>query len=133
MQELEQAILRHDPILDAAATSAGDDDQERVIPTRRMDPGDTGLGILVLPGNERYVLGSSPCTLGRVAECSVTLPDPNISRRHAVIRLVDCEFVLSDLGSTNGTALNGTTVASHVLEPSDEISMGDTTIRFDRL
>ena len=40
-------------------------------------------------------------------------------------------FVLVDLGSTNGTKVNGATVSQHTLRPGDTISVGATTIRFE--
>ena len=56
-----------------------------------------------------------------------------MSRRHAVIRKVDDRFVLADLGSTNGTAVNGEDVSERALEAGDEITVGSTILRFDQL
>ncbi len=49
-------------------------------------------------------------TIGR-AECDVDLNDPDVSRRHAVVRRVDEGLAIEDLGSTNGTFVNDRRVA----------------------
>jgi pSer/pThr/pTyr-binding forkhead associated (FHA) protein len=59
------------------------------------------------------------------------MPDPNVSRRHAEIRPVGTSFVLVDLGSTNGTKVNGATISQHTLRSGDTILIGATTIRFE--
>ena len=50
---------------------------------------------------------STSSSIGRLPECDITLDDPNVSRRHAEIRPRGDGFVLVDLGSTNGTRVNG--------------------------
>ena len=49
-----------------------------------------------------------PVTVGRLSECTIPLNDNNVSRRHAEIRPNRQNFVVVDLGSTNGTMVNGT-------------------------
>jgi pSer/pThr/pTyr-binding forkhead associated (FHA) protein len=61
----------------------------------------------------------------------VPLNDPRASRRHAEIRPRDDGFVLVDLGSMNGTRVNGATVHEHLLRDGDEISVGATSMRFE--
>jgi pSer/pThr/pTyr-binding forkhead associated (FHA) protein len=68
-------------------------------------------------------------TIGR-AECDVDLNDPDVSRRHAVIRQVDAGLALEDLGSTNGTWVNGRRIDGIVeLRPGDEVRFGNTVWR----
>ena len=64
-------------------------------------------------------------TLGRSAECSLQLPAAGASRRHASVRWSEGRAVLRDLGSTNGTFLNGERIAGDaVLVSGDRISIG---------
>jgi FHA domain-containing protein len=88
-------------------------------------------GTLVLPTGDRKVLGDTPFRFGRMPENNLVIPDPNVSRSHAEIRPVGSSFVLVDLGSTNGTKVNGATISQHTLRPGDTISIGATTIRFE--
>jgi hypothetical protein len=78
------------------------------------------------------VLTKDATTIGRLAECDVVVQDRGASRRHAQIRLHDGAYVLTDLGSTNGTRLNGQTVQSRPLADGDRITIGATTIEFRR-
>jgi pSer/pThr/pTyr-binding forkhead associated (FHA) protein len=68
-------------------------------------------------------------TIGR-AECDVELNDPDVSRRHAVIRLVDAGLAVEDLGSTNGTFVNERRISGIVeLAAGDRIRFGNTVWR----
>ena len=71
-------------------------------------------------------------TLGRLPDCDVVLADRGASRRHAQIRTKDGVSTITDLGSTNGTRLNGATVQSRALEDGDRITIGATTLEFRR-
>ena len=68
--------------------------------------------------------------MGRLPECTISFDDSNISREHAVIRPDGDGFLLADLGSTNGTIVNGTPIASHRLVDGDRIELGATAIEF---
>jgi pSer/pThr/pTyr-binding forkhead associated (FHA) protein len=57
--------------------------------------------------------------------------DPNASRRHAEIRRDGNDVVVVDLGSTNGTRVNGAPIRERVLEDGDEIVIGTTFLRFE--
>lgn len=93
-------------------------------------------GSLVLLENERptrtFRLSGAVTTIGRLPECEVVLSDPSASRRHAQIRAQDGAWLLADLGSTNGTLVNGVTVQSHVLENGDRITIGGSVLEFRR-
>lgn len=97
----------------------------------REGSGGAGAGSLVLPNGERFVLGDSIVTIGRMPGSVITLEDPNVSRNHAEIRPSGQGFVLADLGSTNGSKVNGTKVSERVLEDGDELTFGATTFRFE--
>jgi hypothetical protein len=87
---------------------------------------------LLISEGRRTVIGSGGATLGRSRECDITLEDPNVSRTHAEVRPRGGSWVLTDLGSTNGSRLNGRRVEGpEVLKPGDEIELGTSQITFD--
>jgi pSer/pThr/pTyr-binding forkhead associated (FHA) protein len=79
----------------------------------------------------RVVISPSGATIGRGRQADVVLSDPNVSRQHAEIRPRGGSWVLSDLGSTNGSQLNGRRVdGSEVLRSGDEIELGASVLTF---
>jgi len=70
--------------------------------------------------------------LGRSQECEIRLADPNVSRRHAEVRQEDATYWLVDLGSTNGTLVNGERVERVRLSDGDRITVGETVAVFRR-
>jgi hypothetical protein len=87
---------------------------------------------LLLMGGKRLIVGPGGATMGRSRQCDVTVDDANVSRTHAEVRPRGGSWVLSDLGSTNGSRLNGHRVeGSEVLKPGDEIELGTTVLRFE--
>ena len=62
---------------------------------------------------------------------NLVLADPNVSRNHAEIRPQGDRFAVVDLGSTNGTRVNGVRVDTQVLQDGDEVSFGNTRMRFE--
>ena len=69
-------------------------------------------------------------TFGRSTANSLALDHPTVSKRHARIRLVDGEFILEDLGSSNGTAINGKRLSGPVkLTNGDRIAFGEVVVR----
>jgi len=87
---------------------------------------------LLLVDDRRMVVGPAGATLGRSRHCDVVLNDPNVSRQHAELRPRGGSWVLTDLGSTNGSRINGHQVEhSEVVRPGDEIELGATTLRFE--
>lgn len=78
----------------------------------------------------RYRL-TGPALLGRDPACSIVLQSPTVSRRHARILTAGGRFALEDLGSTQGTLINGRPVGGIArLENGDRIQLGDCLIRF---
>ncbi len=87
---------------------------------------------LLLLDGKRLVVGPAGATLGRSRQCDVVLSDPNVSRQHAEIRPRGGSWVLSDLGSTNGTLLNGRRIdRPEVVKRGDEIELGTSVITFE--
>ena len=58
----------------------------------------------------------------------MVLADPNVSRRHAEVRRAGDTVVVTDLGSTNGTRVNGVPIREQHLATGDEITVGSTTL-----
>jgi ABC-2 type transport system permease protein len=77
------------------------------------------------------VLDQPVVRIGRDPTSDVPLVDGKISRQHARIVRVGLGFVVEDLGSTNGTSVNGARIATHLLEPGDEIEIGPFRLRFE--
>jgi hypothetical protein len=67
--------------------------------------------------------------LGKVSECDVHLPTEAVSRRHCTILLTETQIRVIDLGSLNGTFLNGTLINDAILAPEDELCLGDVTLK----
>ncbi|MGZ4329810.1 MAG: FhaA domain-containing protein [Solirubrobacteraceae bacterium] len=87
--------------------------------------------LLVLVG-KRMVVGPAGATLGRSRKCDIVVDDPNVSREHAEVRPRGGSWVLRDLGSTNGSSINGRrTDGAEVLKPGDEIELGTSTMTFE--
>jgi len=97
----------------------------------REGTGGSGAGSLLLPTGERVVLGEHSLTVGRMPESNIVLADPNVSRNHAEIRPKGTGYVVIDLESTNGTKVNGIRVREQELVDGDELTFGNTRIRFE--
>jgi len=69
--------------------------------------------------------------LGRHLSCDVVFLSLNVSRRHARLVFRDGAWVLQDLGSTNGTRVNGERVGRWKLQPGDHLVLGDQHLRID--
>jgi Protein of unknown function (DUF3662)/FHA domain len=98
----------------------------------RFAEGEGGLppGSLLLPTGDRVPLGEYIVSVGRQNDCTIVLGDPNVSRHHAEVRPSGEGFVVVDLGSTNGTKVNGTRVAEQPLHDGDEVTFGNTVMHF---
>jgi hypothetical protein len=94
-------------------------------------PGGGPAVSLVLADGRRVTLEEDPIVIGRLPECSVVVEDTNVSRRHAEVRRDGPDVVVSDLGSTNGTRVNGAQVRTRRLNDGDEITVGRTSLRFE--
>ncbi len=87
---------------------------------------------LVLYKGKRLMVGPTGVTLGRSRQCEIVLDDPNVSRQHAEIRPRGGSWVLTDLGSTNGSSVNGRRIdGPEVLKPGDELELGTSQMTFE--
>lgn len=93
-----------------------------------------GEPILALVENgevlREYALSADAVTIGRMEGSGIELKDPGASRQHAEIRREGSDFRVVDLGSTNGTEVNGRPITDHVLKAGDRITIGHTTLEF---
>ena len=87
---------------------------------------------LVLSTGQRINLSGETMKIGRHATCSVIFADSNVSREHAqLINSID-GWSIVDLGSTNGTKVNGVKIAGQkLLMTGDELAFGTSTARFE--
>lgn len=88
---------------------------------------------IVLADGNRIRIGPEPVSIGRHVDNDVVLDDPalTISRHHAELRRLNDEFHLVDLGSVNGTKVNGAGIEDRVLADGDTIQIGTHTLRFE--
>ena len=91
-----------------------------------------GLRLAAAPPVLRFPSGpQARFTIGRDTGCDMVLPDPTVSRWHAGLRRGDNGWLLDDLGSTNGTTLNGWRVRAWVpVRDGDLVSFGAATFVF---
>jgi hypothetical protein len=73
----------------------------------------------------------APISIGRAPECELVLKDSRVSRHHARLTARDGLLVLTDLGSTNGTRVNGHRVSEVVLGAGDRIMVGETVLTIE--
>lgn len=97
-----------------------------VKPTAR---GDEAYVIVIAGPNvgEMFKIGDG-AFIGRGTESAIRLTDTEISRKHAHLRIIAGKVVVEDLGSTNGTFVNGVPVDRLALKDGDKIQVGTTTI-----
>jgi len=80
---------------------------------------------------KRFEFQSSPVALGRDNSNAVRLHDTEVSRRHAEIRLDDDQYRVFDLGSANGTFVNGHLVDQAPLRTGDRLQLGQTVMLYN--
>ena len=81
-------------------------------------------------GRKEFPIEKDTVTIGRLPASDITVSDPGASRSHAEVRAVDGGYELVDLGSTNGTTVNGHRIREHPLEDGDRITIGRTSLDF---
>ena len=81
-------------------------------------------------GARHIELTHETLTIGRKADNTLVIEDPNVSGHHARIVKVQAVFFLEDLKSTNGTAINGQPITRHQLHDADVITIGQHRLVF---
>lgn len=92
-----------------------------------------GKLVLTRPNEQEqeFALAEARVTLGRGAMNDIVLNDPKVSRAHARIECGETGCILIDLGSANGTRVNGLAVERATLKSGDQITLGDSLVRFE--
>jgi Protein of unknown function (DUF3662)/FHA domain len=105
------------------------------VPTQAVSAAELGLSeevvALVFDGARREVK-ERRVVIGRSRDCDIQLSDVNVSRRHAELRQEGASYWIVDLGSTNGTEVNGKRVKRAKLRDGDTIMLGSTELTFER-
>lgn len=89
--------------------------------------------LIVLDGprlGTRSVLGETPVEIGRGSSCHLILDADSVSRRHARVEWLGKEHRIIDLGSTNGTFVNGDPVKERVLADGDRVGIGKVPLKY---
>jgi len=81
--------------------------------------------LVVKTGNRVVEFNQGRIILGRARDVDFVIDNPDVSRRHAVLYWSNGDIVLEDLGSTNGTMVNGYPISSTVVGPGDVVTIGD--------
>jgi hypothetical protein len=103
-----------------------------VAPVIPLPTADFPPPVLTLPGGQRIELHEGHYVVGRHLECDIVISDSNVSRRHAEFVCAGRDVIVRDLGSTNGTKVNGVTVkGDQLLQHGDAIGFGTAQVRFE--
>ena len=78
-----------------------------------------------------YPIQTQGISIGRARTNNIVLNHPHVSRHHALVEMKGREFVVRDLGSSNGTFVNGLRVKEAPLDNDDTINVGPFTLHFD--
>ena len=116
----------------AAELSEAPGPQSGQQPAVRPAAGGGAARLLLAGDGQEWQLDRDVLVIGRLAGSEIEIQDPGASRRHAEIRRRGEDFLLVDLGSTNGTLLNDAPVSEATLENGDRITIGRTTLEFRR-
>jgi len=79
---------------------------------------------------EHFLLEQESTTVGRSPDCDIFLDDVTVSRRHALVKRSNDQFLIEDQGSLNGTFLNRRRIESGGLEDGDEVQIGKYKLTF---
>jgi hypothetical protein len=132
--ETEEGMKRGDLRIEAELSEGTGPPPEdlRARPEAPSDSSADGGAVLVDGSGKEWRLDRDTQVIGRLAGSEIELQDTGASRRHAEVRRRGQDFVIVDLGSTNGTLVNDSPIAEHTLEDGDRITIGRTVLEFRR-
>jgi hypothetical protein len=87
---------------------------------------------LIVNGAQIYPLERTVINIGRRSDNDLVIDDPRVSRFHAQLRAIRGKYVISDLGSTDGTRVNGQRVTQQILHPRDVISLAGVPLVYSQ-
>ncbi|MEN3358500.1 MAG: hypothetical protein V7637_2482 [Mycobacteriales bacterium] len=93
-------------------------------------PGQGMNAVMVSNDGRQYALAIGSTIIGRGEQAQLRLADVGISRRHARLDFDGTRVVLTDLGSTNGSVVNGQRISAVALQPGDVIQFGTTSLTY---
>jgi DNA-binding NtrC family response regulator len=99
-----------------------------------LDPPSTSAWLIVAPGTpaeQRIPLGTEPICIGTGEDADFRIPDPHVSRRHVEVHRTPVGVLVHDLGSRNGTYVDGNAVKECVVTNGATIRIGTTSIRVE--
>ncbi|MBW3621504.1 MAG: zinc-ribbon and FHA domain-containing protein [Actinobacteria bacterium] len=107
------------------------DDTEHVEDVPELSEG-TGMLVVVRGPNagSRFLLDRDTTTIGRHPDSHIFLDDVTVSRRHAEVKRAEGTMSVTDLGSLNGTYVNGERCESQLLASGDEVQIGRFKLLF---
>src|SRR5262245_29497078 len=88
--------------------------------------------LVALGGGPDILVGREPIVVGRHPGCDVRLRPIRVSRRHCCLTEVDGAVIVRDLGSSNGTLINGRRVEAGRLRPGDVLSIANLRYRLEQ-
>lgn len=116
----------------SSGAPAPSDSPVSTVPSTNEPNKEQPLAVLSLSTGQEIELLEGRYILGRQLQSDIVLNDSNVSRQHAEIICSDGEVMIRDLGSTNGTKVNGVAVHSdQLLQQGDVIAIGGTQLRVD--
>jgi pSer/pThr/pTyr-binding forkhead associated (FHA) protein len=120
--DTDTSITAQTPVGDGSETMAASDDEAGSDTRYRQAPPKVVLRGVSGPHFGKVVPVYGRLVIGRDAECDLVLDEPEMSRRHAMIEVTPQEIYLRDLGSANGTYVNGVQVKNTALYSGDQIA-----------
>jgi len=90
-------------------------------------------GLIVLKGpiiGEKFFFKDSKTSIGRNIDSDIFLDDITVSRNHALIELIEGKYIFKDVGSLNGSYINGELLNEKILEGNDRIQIGKYVFLF---
>jgi signal transduction histidine kinase len=91
--------------------------------------------LAIIQGPDRgkaFEVDGNASLIGRDSSCAVPLRDPGVSRHHARLEVAGDQYILKDLGSSNGTFVNGVRIDEAILQTGDQVRVGNTILAIGR-